>query len=89
MDAVGQAIPKEDTQLSTCYSKHFEKQARKFEPTSILLQGMNESAQLNPNGILHANIKADELADEISRMEALKARTTTNFKNGPCIGSAA
>ena len=54
---------------------------------------MNESAQLNSNGILHANIKADEFADEISLMEtrmgSLKVRTTTRSKIGPCIGPAA
>ena len=54
---------------------------------------MIESVQLIPTGILHAFIKPDEFADEISLMEtrkgSLKARTTTRSKIGPCIGSAA
>ena len=61
-----------------------------FEPSSNLLQGMVESVQLNPNGILYAKIRADEIADEISLMEtrvgSAKARTTTSSKIGPCIG---
>ena len=54
---------------------------------------MNERAQLNPNCILHANITADELVDEISlietRMGSLEIRTITSSKIGPCIGPAA
>ena len=54
---------------------------------------MNESAQLNLNGILLANIKAYAFADEISpietRMGCSKARTTTSSKIGPYIGPAA
>ena len=69
MNAVAQAIPEEYTQLSTCYTKHFEKRTWKFEPISFRLHGMNESAQLNPNGILHANINVDEFADKKSLME--------------------
>ena len=93
IDAVAQAIPKVYTQLNTCYSKHFEKRAWKIETISVRLHGMNESAQLNPNDILHAIIKADEFADEIllmeTRMGSLKARTTTSSEIGPCIVLAA
>ena len=92
MDAVAQANPNVHTQLSTGHSKQFEKRAWKFEPISIRLHGMNESAQLNTNGILHANMKADEFASEMSLMEtrmgSSKARTTTSCKIGPCIGPA-
>ena len=93
MDAVAQANPNVHTQLSTGHSKHFEKRAWKFEPISFRLHGMNESAQLNTNSILHANMKADEFTSEISLMEtrmgSSKARTTTSCKIGPCIGPAA
>ena len=93
MDAVAQANPNVHTQLSTGHGKQFVKQAWKFEPISIRLHGMNESAQLNTNGILHANMKADEFASEISlmktRMGSSKARTTTSCKIEPCIGPAA
>ena len=92
MDAVAQANPNVHTQLSTGHRKQFEKRAWKFEPISIRLHGMNESAQLNTNGILHANMKADEFPDEISLMEtrlsSSKAQTTTNSENGPFIGPA-
>ena len=54
---------------------------------------MNESAQLNTNGILHANMKADEFASKKSLMEtrmgSSKARTTTSCEIEPCIGPAA
>ena len=93
MDAVAQANPNVQSQLSTGHSKQFVKRAWKFEPISIRLHGMNESAQLNTNGILHANMKADEFASEISLMEtrmgSSKARTTTSCKTEPCIGPAA
>ena len=93
MDAVAQANPNVHTQLSTGYSKQFEKRAWKFEPILIRLHGMNESAQLNTNGILHAKMKADEFASEKSLMEtrmgSSKARTTTSCKIEPCIGPAA
>ena len=93
MDAVAQANPNVHTQLSTGHSKQFEKRAWKFEPISIRLHGMNESAQLNTNSILHANMKADEFAGEISLMEtrmvSSKARTTTSCTIEPCIGPAA
>ena len=93
MDAVAQANPNVHTQLSTGHSKQFEKLARKFEHISIRLHGLNESAQLNTNGILHANMKADEFASEISLMEtrmgSSKARTTTSCKIESCIGPAA
>ena len=49
IDAVAQNFPTVYTQLSICYSKHFEKRARQFDPISI--QSL-ESAQWNPNGIL-------------------------------------
>ena len=92
MDAVAQANPNVHTQLSTGHRKQFEKRAWKFEPISNRLHGMNESAQLNTNGILHANVKADEFPDEISLMEtrlsSSKAQTTTNSENGPFIGPA-
>ena len=93
IDAVVQANPNVHTQLSTGHSKQFGKRAWKFEPISIRLHGMNESAQLHTNGILHANMKADELASEISLMEtrmgSSKARTTTNCEIEPCLGPAA
>ena len=93
MDAVAQANPSVHTQLSTGHSKQFEKRAWKFEPISIRLHGMNESAQLNTNGILHATMKADEFTSEISlretRMGSSKARTTTSCKIEPRIGPAA
>ena len=93
MDAVAQANPNMHAHMSTGHSKLFEKRAWKFEPISIRLHGMNKSAQLNTNGILHANMKADEFASEISlmktRMGSSKARTTTSCKIGPCIGPAA
>ena len=93
MDAVAQANPNVYTQLSTGHSKQFEKRAWKFEQTSNLLHGMNEIAQLKTNGILHANMKADEFASEIALMETRmgfsKARTTTSCKIGPFIGPAA
>ena len=93
MDAVAQANPNVHTQLSTGHSKKFEKRAWKFEPISIRLHGMNESAQLNTNGILQANMKADDFTIEISQMEtrmgSSKARTTTSCKIGPFIGPAA
>ena len=90
MDAVAQANPNVHTQLSTGHRKQFEKRAWKFEPISIRLHGMNESAQLNTNGILHAYMKVDEYPDEISLMDCAnsKARTTTNSENGPFIGPA-
>ena len=93
MDAVAKANPIVHTQLSTGHSKQFEKRAWKFEPISIRLHGMNESAQLNTNGILHANMKADDITSEISLMEtrmgSSKARTATSCKIEPCIGPAA
>ena len=64
MDAMAQAKPKVETQLSTCYSKQFEKRPWKFEHTSNLLHGMVESDQLT-TGILYAKIVIDEFADEI------------------------
>ena len=92
MDAVAQANPNVHTQLSTGHSKQFEKRAWKFEPISIQLHGMNESAQLNTNGILHANMKADDFTSEISLMEtrlgSSKAQTTTSSESGPFIGPA-
>ena len=93
MDAVAQANPKVYTQLSTCYSKQFQKGACKFEHSSNRLHGMIESVQLIPTGILHADYKANEFADEISLMEtqmgSLKVRTATKSKIEPCIGPAA
>ena len=93
MDAVAQANPKVYTQLSTWYSKQFEKRPWKFEHSSNRLHGLIESVQLIPTGTLHASIKADEFADEITLMEtrmgSLKARTATKSKIGPCIRSAA
>ena len=92
MDAVAQANPNVYTQLSTGHSKQFEKRAWKFEPISIRFHGRNESAQLNTTGILHANMKADDFASEISRIEtqlgSSKAQTTTSSENGPFIGPA-
>ena len=93
MDAVAQAIPKVYIQLSTCYSKHFEKRAWKFEHSSYLLDEMDEGVQLNQDGILEAKNSTDEFAGEISLMEtrmgSLKARTTTSCKIEPCIGPVA
>ena len=95
IDTVAQANPIAYTKpkLSNGHLKQFEKRAWKFETISFRLHGINESAQLNPNGILHANVKADAFADEISlmatRMGSLKARTTTSSKIGPYIGPAA
>ena len=93
MDAVAQANPNVHTQLSTGHSKQFEKRAWKFELISIRLHGMNESAELNTNGILHANMKADKFASEKllmeTRMGSSNARTTTSCKIEPCIGPAA
>ena len=92
MDAVAQANPNVYSELSSDHSKLFEKRAWKFEPILIRLHGTNESAQLNTNGILHANMKADEFASEISLMEtqlgSSKAQTTTSSENGPFIGPA-
>ena len=93
MDAVAQANPNVHTQLRTGHSKQFEKRAWKFEHISIRLHGMNGSAKLNTNGILHANLKANDFAGEISLMEtrmgSSKTRTTTSCKIEPCIGPAA
>ena len=93
MEAVAQANPNVHTQLSTGHSKQFEKRAWKFEPILIRLHGMNKSAQLNTNGILHANMKADEFASKKSLMEtrkgSSKARTTTSCEIEPCIEPAA
>ena len=90
---MAEANTKAYTHLSNGYSKQFEKRAQEFAPSSSLLHGMEESVQLNPNSILYANIVIDEFADKISlmetRMASSKARTTTNFENGPCIGPAA
>ena len=51
------------------------------------------SVQLNATGILYAKIVIDEFADELSLMEmrlgSSKARTTTSYENGPCVGPAA
>ena len=92
MDAVAQANSNVHTQLSIGHSKQFEKRAWKFEPISIRLHGMNESAQLNTNGILYAKIVLDEFPDEISLMEtrlsSSKTQTTTNSENGPFIRPA-
>ena len=92
MDAVAQANPNVPPQLNTGHSKLFEKRAWKFEPILIRLHGTNESAQLNTNGILHANMKADEFASEISLMEtrmgSSKEQTTTSSESGPFIGPA-
>ena len=41
MDAVAQANANVHTQLSTCYSKQFEKRAWKFEHTSDVLDEMD------------------------------------------------
>ena len=60
MDAVAQANPNVHTQLSTGHSKQFAIRAWKFQPISIRLHGMNESAQLNTNSILYAKIVIDE-----------------------------
>ena len=92
MDAVAQANPNAYTQLRNGHRKQIEKRAWKFENASNLLHGMNESAQLNTNGILYAKIVIDEFPDEISLMEtrlsSSKAQTTTNSENGPFIGPA-
>ena len=92
MDAVAQANPNAYTQLRNGHSKQFEKRARKFEHTSILLHGMVKSVQLT-TGILYAKIVIDEFADEISLMETQLgspiAQTKTNSENGPFIGPAA
>ena len=88
-----EASPNAYTHRSNGHSKQFEKPARKFEPSLSLLRGMDESVQLNPNGILYAKIVIDEFVEEISlmlmRMASSKARTTTGFENGPCMGPAA
>ena len=92
MDAVAQANPNAHTQLRNGHSKQIEKGAWKFEHTSNLLHGMVESVQLT-TGILYAKIVIDEIADEISlmetRLDSLKAQTTTSSENGPFIGPAA
>ena len=92
MDAVAQANPNAYTQLRNSHRKQIEKRAWKFEHTSNLLHGMNESAQLNTNGILYAKIVIDEFPNKISLMEtrlsSSKAQTTTNSENGPFIGPA-
>ena len=94
MDAVAQANPNAYTKpkLSNGHRKQFEKRVLKFEHTSKLLHGMNESAQLNTNGILYAKIVIDEFPDEKSLMEtrlsSSKAQTTTNSENGLFIGPA-
>ena len=90
MDAVAQANPNVHTHMSTGHSKLFEKRAWKFEPILIRLHGMNESAQLNTKGILHANMKADEFAREISLMETRlgSSKAQTSSENGPFIGPA-
>ena len=54
---------------------------------------MVESVQLNPTGIQYEKIVIGEISDDLSLMEmrlgSSKARTTTSYKNGPCIGPAA
>ena len=93
MDAMTQANPNVYTQLSSGHSKQFEKRAWKFEHNSYLLDEMDEGVQLNQDGIIEAKNSTDEFACEISlmetRMNSLKARTTTSCKIGPCIGPAA
>ena len=93
MDAVAQANPNVYTQLSTCYSKQFEKRDWKFEHISYILDEMDEGVQLNQDCIVEAKNSTDEFAGEISLMEtrmgSSKARTTTSCKIGPFIGPAA
>ena len=92
MDAVAQANPDVYTQLSTCYSKQFEKRAWKIEHISYLLDEMDEWVQPNEDGKLEAKNSTDEFAGEISLMEtrlgSSKAQTTTSSENGPFIGPA-
>ena len=92
MDAVAQANPNVNTQLSSGHGKQFEKRAWKFEQSSYVLDEMDEGVQLNQDGILEAKNSTDEFSGEISLMEtqmgSSKAQTRTSCKIGPCIGPA-
>ena len=57
MDAVAQANPNVYPQLSTCYSKQFEKRAWNIEHSSYLLDEMDEWVQPNQDGKLEAKIR--------------------------------
>ena len=92
MDAVAQANPNVYTQLSTCYSKQFEKRAWKNEHSSNILDEMDKWVQPNQDGKLEAKNSTDEFAGEILLMEtrlgSSKAQTTTSSENGPFTGLA-
>ena len=92
MDAVAQANSFDGTQLSNGLRKQPKKRTWKFEINWNLIHGVEETGQLNENGIKDDTLWLHEFTDNSSvtrtEMCSLKVPTTASWSSGSCNGPA-
>ena len=92
MDAVAQGNGIDKTQLSNSHRKQPKKRTWKSEPIWNPIHGMEESAELNENGLQDDLIGVHDFRDNLSvtrtQMCSFKVPTTATWSNGSCNGPA-